>query len=317
MKPDILVVNPHMPHVLAALEEAFTLHNLHGAEDRAERMKELAPKIRGLASTAFSACDRELIDALPNLEIISHLGVGYDTVDVGHALSRNITVTHTPDVLNDEVANTAILLLLSAARRFVEYDRYVRDGLWEKEGNPPLTHGIAGRKIGIVGFGRIGKTIAEKLNAFGCEAVYHGRHEQTDQPNRYYADLAEMARDCYALIVVTPGGAETHHLISREVIEAIGPDGALVNIARGPVVDEKALIACLQDGSLGYAALDVFEDEPHVPESLRKMDNVVLQPHQGSATVETRRAMGDLVVDNLKAFFSGKGPLTPVPEMGR
>jgi len=317
MKPDILVVSPYMPHVLDALEEEFTLHNLYGAEDQAERLKEIAPKIRGLASTAFADCDRALIDALPNLEIISHLGVGYDTVDVGHALSRGIAVTHTPDVLNDEVANTTVLLLLSAARRFVEYDRYVREGRWEKEGNPPLTHGIAGRRVGIVGFGRIGKTIAEKLKAFHCEVVYHGRREQADQPYRYYADLVEMARDSYALVVITPGGAETFHLISRQVMEAIGPEGVLVNVARGSVVDEKALIACLGEGKLGYAALDVFEEEPHVPEALRRMDNVVLQPHQGSATVETRRAMGDLVVDNLRSFFSGKPPLTPVPEMGR
>ncbi|WP_210164930.1 2-hydroxyacid dehydrogenase [Afifella pfennigii] len=315
MKPEILVVSAHMPHVLTVLREEFLLHDLRDAENPAARLQEIGPSIRGLASTAFAAADKPLIDALPNLEIISHLGVGYDTVDVAHALSRGIAVTHTPDVLNDEVANTAILLLLSAARRFVEYDRYVRAGRWEEEGDPPLTHGIAGRKVGIVGFGRIGKTIAEKLKAFHAEIVYHGRREQKDQPYRYYADLRQMARDCYALVVITPGGAETHHLISGEVMEAIGPDGILVNVARGPVVDESALIAALQEGRLGYAALDVFEKEPHVPEALRKLDNVVLQPHQGSATVETRRAMGDLVVDNFRAFFAGRPLLTPVPEM--
>jgi lactate dehydrogenase-like 2-hydroxyacid dehydrogenase len=314
MKPDVLIVHRLMPHVMEALESAYQCHHLWKADDRDAMLAEVGPRIRGIATSGFVGADAALIDTCPNLEIISSFGVGYDTIDVGHARTRGVIVTNTPDVLNDEVANTAVALLLAVARRIVAYDRYVREGLWEREGDPPLTTGLAGKTIGMLGFGRIGQVIAKKLGVFHCEVVYHARSEKPDQPYRYYPDLVEMARDCLALIVIVPGGSATRCLVDRKVMDALGPQGILINVARGTCVDEPALIAALKEGRLGAAGLDVFEDEPHVPEALIGMDQVVLLPHQGSATVETRKAMGDLVVDNLAAHFAGKPVLTPVPE---
>jgi lactate dehydrogenase-like 2-hydroxyacid dehydrogenase len=314
MKPDVLIVHRLMPHVMEALESAYQCHHLWKADDRDAMLAEVGPRIRGIATSGFVGADAALIDTCPNLEIISSFGVGYDTIDVGHARTRGVIVTNTPDVLNDEVANTAVALLLAVARRIVAYDRYVREGLWEREGDPPLTTGLAGKTIGMLGFGRIGQVIAKKLGVFHCEVVYHARSEKPDQPYRYYPNLVEMARDCLALIVIVPGGSATRCLVDREVMDALGPRGILVNFARGSCVDEPALIEALKEGRLGAAGLDVFEDEPHVPEALIAMEQVVLLPHQGSATVETRKAMGDLVVDNLAAHFAGKPVLTPVPE---
>ena len=310
MKPNVLLVSQMMPHVVAALDAAYNVHRLFEAGDRDAYLGEVGGAIRGIAT--FGQADRSIIDACPNLEIISSFGVGYDGVDVERAKSRGIIVCNTPGVLNDEVANTAIALLLATTRRIVAYDRWVRDGRWLAEGDPPLTNGLADKTIGIIGLGRIGMAIAEKLAVFHCDIVYHARNRRDDQPYRYFADLVEMAGACAALIVITPGGAGTRHIINRAVLDALGPDGTLINVARGSVVDEEALVAALAEGRLGAAGLDVFANEPHVPEALMGMDNVVLLPHQGSATVETRRAMGDLVVDNLAAHFAGKPPLTPV-----
>ncbi|HEX2256212.1 MAG TPA: 2-hydroxyacid dehydrogenase [Afifellaceae bacterium] len=312
MKPDVLVVHRLMPHVMEALESAYECHPLWKADDRDSLLAEIGPRVRGIATSGFVGADAALMDACPKLEIISSFGVGYDTIDVAHARKRGVIVTNTPDVLNDEVANTAVALLLVVARKIIAYDRYVRGGRWEREGDPPLTTGIAGKKIGILGFGRIGQVIAEKLAVFHCEVVYHARNERPGLPYRYYGDLVEMARDCLALIVIVPGGAATRCLVDRKVMDALGPQGILINVARGSCVDEPALVAALQEGRLGAAGLDVFDDEPHVPEALFEMDQVVLLPHQGSATVETRKAMGDLVVDNLAAHFTGNPPLTPV-----
>ena len=310
MKPNVLLVGQMMPHIMAALDAAYNVHRLHEAGDRDAFLGEVGGSIRGFATPGQA--DRLLMDACPNLEIISSFGVGYDGVDAQYAKSRGIIVCNTPDVLNDEVANTAISLLLATTRRIVAYDRYLRDGRWVAEGDPPLTRGLAGKTVGILGLGRIGTTIAQKLAVFHCDIVYHARNRRDDQPYRYFADLVEMAGACDAIIVITPGGAGTHHIINRAVLDALGQDGTLINVARGSVVDEEALVAALAQGRLGAAGLDVFANEPHVPEALMAMDNVVLLPHQGSATVETRRAMGDLVVDNLAAHFAGKPPLTPV-----
>jgi lactate dehydrogenase-like 2-hydroxyacid dehydrogenase len=314
MKPEVLVVHRLMPHVMEALEGAYRCHHLWKAEDRDRFLAEVGPRVRAIATSGFTGADARLMDACPRLEIISSFGVGYDTIDARHAARRGIVVTNTPDVLNDEVANTAVALLLAVARKIVAYDRYVRAGRWQREGDPPLTTGLAGKRIGIVGFGRIGQVIATKLAVFHCEIVYHARNERPDQPYRWYRDLTGMARDCLALIVIVPGGAATRCLVGRETMDALGPQGILINVARGSCVDEPAMVAALAEGRLGGAGLDVFEDEPHVPEALFKMDQVVLLPHQGSATMETRKAMGDLVVDNLAAHFAGQPVLTPVPE---
>ena len=308
-KPTMLLLGTVSDRVRGRLEEAFEV--LEASAGRAPDGR--AEDVAGVV-VAHGACDRDFIDSVPNAKVIANFGVGYDSIDAEHAAERGIIVTHTPDVLNDEVANTAILLLLATDRRLIEFDAYVREGTWAEKGAAPLTRGVRGKTVGIVGLGRIGRTIAEKLTAaFGAEIAYHSRSEK-DAPYRYYADLVAMARDSDALIVITPGGPATEKLISREVMEALGPEGTLVNVARGTVVDEAAMIDLLSSGGLGRAGLDVFEREPHVPEGLTKLRNVVLAPHIGSATQETRDAMSDLMVDNAIAVTSGKPPLTPVPE---
>lgn len=255
-----------------------------------------------------------LMDQMPGLQMIANYGVGYDAIDVPAALERGIMVSHTPGVLNDEVANTAVMLMLAGLRNLVADEQYLRAGRWETEGSAPLSQGVRGRTVGILGLGRIGKATAEKLQVFGVEVVYNGRRPQDGVPYRFCADLTEMAREVDVLICIAPGGAATRHLINAEVIEALGPEGVLVNVGRGTVVDEAALIAALKAGKLGHAALDVFEHEPKVPIELLEMPNTTLLPHVGSATVETRQAMGDLAVDNLVSHLKDGTALTAVPE---
>ncbi len=270
--------------------------------------------IEGMAT--FGWAPAHVMDRMPRLKLVSSFGVGYDGVAADHAAKKGIIVTHTPNVLNDDVANTAIALILAVTRRIVAQDRYLRAGKWVSEGNAPLTRTIRGKTVGIVGLGRIGETIAHKLSVFQCRIVYHARTEK-DVEYDYFADLKEMAEASDILVVITPGGPETDKLIDKAVIEALGPEGTLINVARGTVVDEKEMVKALQDGRLGAAALDVFVDEPNVPEDLFALDNVVLTPHVASATEETRQAMADLVVENLVAFFDGKTPPAPVPECSK
>ncbi|NNJ76029.1 MAG: 2-hydroxyacid dehydrogenase [Anderseniella sp.] len=309
---DILLVSNMMPHIQEALEARHTLHRLYEADDKDAFLASVADKIEGVAT--MGKADADLIDALPSLKIIASFGVGYDGVNAAHAASRNVIATNTPDVLNDDVANMAVTLVLTCSRRFSEWERFARAGRWEKEGDPPLARAINGRKVGILGLGRIGKDIARKLDVFGCVIGYHGRSKQADQAYAFYDDLTDMARDCDFVIAICPGGDATKGIVNAQVLEALGPDGTFINVARGSVHDEDALIEALASGKLGYAGLDVFAAEPKIPEKLRALDNVTLQPHQGSATVETRRAMGDLVANNLLSFFDGKGAITPVAE---
>lgn len=311
MKPEIVVLRPYVPSVMAALEQDFVLHRMWEAEDTAGLLAE-AQAARGIATMGDVGDDASLMEALPNLEIVACMGVGVDAIDLAHARNNGIAVTYTPDVLNDEVANTAIALLLAVTRQVCLGDRYVREGRWLAEGPMALNRSVVGKRCGILGLGRIGKAIARRAETLGCEIAYHGRHEQRDQPYRYYADLVEMARDSDIVIVICPGGAATHGLVDRAVLDALGPQGVFVNVARGSVVDEPALVAALAEGRLGAAGLDVFAEEPKVPEALLTMENVVLQPHVGSATIETRTAMCQLVLDNLRAHFAGQPLLTPV-----
>ena len=255
----------------------------------------------------------EVMAALPNLKIISSFGVGYDSIDAEGAAARGILVCHTPDVLNNEVADTAIMLWLAVAKEMVPAEAWARTGAWEQEGNYPLARSVRGRKLGILGLGRIGATIAGMAEMFDAEVVYHSRTQKVSQ-YRYCPDLVEMAREVDVLVVITPGGAGTRHLVNRDVLDGLGPEGILINIARGSVVDEAALIKALEEGRLGGAGLDVFEREPHIPDALKAMKNVVLLPHIGSATVETRAAMGALVCDNLEAWAKDGSVITPVPE---
>lgn len=310
MKPELVMVGPMMPHVMEALDNDFTVHRLWEAADRATLLKQVAGKVRAIATSGHLGADAAMMDALPKLEIISCYGVGVDAIDLKHAAGRKIIVTNTPDVLNDDVANMAIALLLATSREICNGDRYVREGKW-LNGAMHLTRAIRGRQLGILGLGRIGKDIARKAEAFDMKIAYHGRRKQ-DVPFRFYDDLVEMARDSDYLVAICPGGAATDKIVNRAVLDAVGPEGVFINVARGSVVDEPALVAALQEGRLGGAGLDVFAEEPKVPEALLKMEQVVLQPHAASATHETRRAMGDLVVDNLRAHFAGKPVLTAV-----
>ncbi len=312
MKPEILMMGPMMPHVEAALDDAYTVHRLHEAADRDVLLAEAGPRIRGIATDGHLGASAEVMDRLPALEVIACYGVGTDAIDLGHARTKGVTVANTPGVLNDDVANLAVALVLATSRHLVANDAYVRQGRWTAEGAPPLSRGLRGRKVGILGLGRIGKDIAEKLTVFGCPIAYHGRREQEGVGYEYFADLTEMAAAVDFLVAICPGGPSTDRIVNADVLAALGPEGTFINVARGSVHDETALIAALLNGTLGMAGLDVFADEPRVPEALMKMDKVILQPHQGSGTVETRRAMGDLVVENLRRHFAGEPVATPV-----
>lgn len=313
-KTEILMTAPMMPIVIEALDRAFTLHRLWEQADSAAFLREAGPRIRGVAtSTLYGRTDAALFDQLPNVEIVSSVGVGYDNVDAAEAAKRGIVVTNTPDVLNDEVADLTIGLLLATLRKIPQADRYLRAGQWLKAAFP-LSSTLRARKVGIVGLGRIGKAIAKRLEGFDVSIAYHGRTQQKDIAYSYHPTLIGLAEASDVLIVITPGGASTKHMVNAEVLKALGPNGVLINVARGSVVDERALIEALKSGTILSAGLDVFEDEPRVPQELIDMEHVVLLPHIASASVHTRNAMGKLVADNLISWFEGKGPLTAVPE---
>lgn len=274
---------------------------------------EMRQSVRGVA--AMTSVDAAFIDALPNLEIIANFGVGYDAVDAKHAATRGIMVTNTPDVLTEEVADTALALLLNTLRELTRAEKWLRDGRWVKDGPYPLSKTtLRGRRAGIVGMGRIGKAIAHRLEAFGVPVAYHNRREVDGLAYPYFPTLASLAEDVDTLISVAPGGAATEKMINAEILSALGSNGVFVNIGRGSTVDEAALAAALTSGTIMAAGLDVFADEPRVPQALLDAPNTVLLPHIGSASVHTRNAMADLVVDNLIAWFSQGKPLTPVPE---
>lgn len=310
-KPSILIVGELAPKVMQALEDAYETHRYWEAEDKKKLLSDLSGAVTGIATTGHYGADAAMIEALPKLEIISCYGVGVDAIDLEAAKKAGVTVTNTPDVLTDDVANLAVLLTLACSRDFVQCHDYARRQEWEVKGEYPLTKSVRGARAGIIGLGRIGLDIAEKLSAFGMEICWHGPRPKPDAPYVYVSDLIQMARECDYLVVACPGGAATHHVVNADVLEALGPEGTLINISRGSCVDEQALIAALQAGKIGAAGLDVFEDEPRIPEALRQSDRVTLQPHAGSATVNTRGAMGDLVIENLSLHYAGKPVKTP------
>jgi hydroxypyruvate reductase len=311
MKPEILVTGPMYPPTLAKLDETYTTHKLFQSKDRDALVASLADRITAVASSNSGGIDGATIAKLPKLKVISHFGVGYDTVDVAAAKARGVTVTNTPDVLTEEVADLAMGLLYAAVRRIPQGDRYVREGKWLK-GAMALTESLQGKTLGIVGMGRIGQAIARRAAASNMKIAYQGPRRKADLPYAYHADPVALAKATGMLMVACPGGEATRGLVSRAVIDALGPTGFIVNIARGSVVDEPALLEALQRGRIAGAGLDVFADEPRVPEAFFALDNVVLQPHVASATHQTRTAMGQLVIDNLAAHFAGKPLLTPV-----
>lgn len=310
---EILQTGPLMPFIRRQLDANFTVRELRAAADPDALLAELGPRLRGIAAGSHSLIGRSLFERLPKLEIVANFGVGYDSIDAAEAGRRGIVVTNTPDVLTEEVADLTLGLLIAAVRRIPQADRFLRDGRWLK-GPFPLGPTLRTRKVGIVGLGRIGRAIARRLEAFGLSVAYHGRRRQEDAPYRYYPRLHDMAQDVDTLVAVAPGGEATRHLIGAEVLKALGPQGVVVNVGRGSVVDETALIQALSDGTILAAGLDVFEDEPNVPAALIAMENAVLLPHVGSASVHTREAMGQLMVDNLLSWFAGRGPITPVAE---
>jgi lactate dehydrogenase-like 2-hydroxyacid dehydrogenase len=311
----VLMTNPMMPLIEERLRERFTVHMLPSEAEAAAFFAEHGQEIGGVATGgAHRLVGAKLFDGLPNLRIVANFGVGYDNVDAKEAGRRGIVVTNTPDVLNEEVADTALGLLIATVRELPQADRYLRAGKWTERPYRLTPGTLRGRTVGIVGMGRIGQAIARRIEGFGLPVVYHSRNPQGGVAYRHYPKLLDMAREVDTLIVIVPGGPATKNLIDAEVLAALGPQGVLINIARGSVVDEPALIEALQNRTIMAAGLDVFAAEPHVPPALIAMEHVVLLPHVGSASEHTRRAMGQLVVDNLLAWASGKPPLTPVPE---
>jgi len=311
-KIDVIAAGTLPAKTSASLKEAFNVHELHEGESITP---EVAAVARGLARGNHFPVTTAIIDALPNLEMVANFGVGYDGIDLATCAARGIVVTNTPDVLTEEVADTTLGLLLMTVRELDKAQDHLRAGKWATEGTYPLTRAtMRDRKVGIAGLGRIGIAIARRLEAMLVPVVYHNRSKRDDAPYPYYADILEMAKDVDTIVSVLPGSDATYKLIDAKVLKALGPRGVFVNIGRGSAVDEPALIAALKDGTIMAAGLDVFADEPNVPEELIALSNAVLLPHVGSGSVFTRDGMGELCVDNLKSWFSEGKPLTPVPE---
>jgi lactate dehydrogenase-like 2-hydroxyacid dehydrogenase len=310
-KKEVLLVGPLKPVVVNGLESACTLHKAVAAKD-GEAFVAAHGHVRAVACSATTELlPGSFMARFPDLQIVSTFGVGYDHVDVGWAAAHGVTVTNTPNVLTEEVADTAIGLLLCTVREFPQAERFVRAGKWTARGYPLSRATLRNRTVGLLGMGAIGQAIARRLDAFGVPVAYHGRHRR---PYRYYGTLIDMARDVDVLLAIVPGGSGTANMIDAAVLDALGPDGILINMARGSVVDEPALIKALEEKRIMSAGLDVYAREPEVPPELIAMDNVVLFPHLGSASDYTRQQMDQLVVDNILAWAAGKPPLTPVPE---
>ena len=314
-KVDLLVYGPHKPIVSNGFSDQFVLHPFETTGDLERLTSAVAERIRGIAITYNSVRgDAKTLTRFPKLEIVSTFGVGYDHVDANYAREHDIMVTNTPDVLTEEVADLALGLLISTLREFVKADRYIRESNWTRRSFPLSPGSLRDRKVGMVGMGRIGQAIARRLEASLVPVVYHTRNPVAGLSYQHYPDLMEMVKAVDTLVLILPGGPSTTKMINAEVMKALGPRGVIINVARGTVVDEQALIAALKSGTILAAGLDVFEKEPNVPDELKALPNVVLLPHIGSASVVTRNAMDQLVVDNLKAWFAGKPPISPVAE---
>jgi lactate dehydrogenase-like 2-hydroxyacid dehydrogenase len=312
-KVNILQVGPYPAWDVEALEQTFILHRYFEASDKQVFLAECADSVRGIATRGELGASREMIEALPNLEIISVYGVGYDAVDLDAARQRGIRVTNTPDVLTKDVADLAVAMMLAAARGIIGADSWVRSGSWERKGLYPLQTQVHGKRVGILGLGKIGCEVAKRCAAFNMDIAYTDlKPVELASEWEFIANAEALAERSDFLVVTATGGPKTRHLVNASVIEALGPNGMLINVSRASNIDESALLDALEAKTLGYAALDVFEGEPQVNSRFLKLDNVLLQPHHASGTVETRKAMGKLVRDNLIAHFAGKDLLTPV-----
>ena len=309
----VLQVGPLKPSLAQTLKDDYAAYVLPDEDAaREEFLASHGGEVRAIVTSGRTGADAALMAALPNLGAIVNFGVGYDTIDVDAAAARGVGVSNTPDVLNDCVADTAVGLMIDTLRHFSASDRYVRAGRWPVDGSYPLTRQVSSTRVGIIGLGRIGSAIAKRLSAFGCTISYHNRHEVEGSPYTYVGSPVELAAAVDVLIVSAAGGAGTEQLVSSDVLDALGSGGYLINVARGSVVDEQALVSALADGRLAGAGLDVFADEPDVPTALLSMDNVVLLPHVGSGTVETRAAMEELTLRNLAGFLESGQLVTPV-----
>jgi len=313
MPDDIIITAPLPDFLYNPLQTDYRCHDYFAAKDKPGLLAAGGAAIRGLVQGGGTVTPTTLLDALPKLEIISVFGVGYDGVPVEYCRARGVKVTNTPDVLTDDVADVAVGLIMMTGRGFVRLNRFVHAGGWLKRG-PELTTKLGGRTVGILGLGRIGKAIAERVTAMGMQVAYTGRRPQ-DVPYRFIPDLTALAAASDFLVVACPGGAVTKNMVNADVLAALGKKGTIVNIARGSIIDEPALVKALAGGTIKAAGLDVFADEPNIPPALLAMDNVVLLPHVGSATHETRKAMGDLCKANLDAWFAGKPLPTLIPEL--
>jgi lactate dehydrogenase-like 2-hydroxyacid dehydrogenase len=315
-KPALLNTGPMMALIEEGTAKDFEVHRLHEVGDQEALLRKIGPAVRAICTGSHTGVktDEAMMALCPGLQIIGNFGVGYDTIEVPAAARRGIVITNTPDVLTEEVADTTLGLLLATVREFYDAEKWLRDGRWPKEAEYRLTASLRDRTVGIAGFGRIGKAIARRLEAFGLGVSYFGRKPQAGVSNRYYDDLVAMARAIDTLILVIPGGPTTANLVNAAVLEALGPRGILINMARGSVVDEAALLAALRARKILRAGLDVYVGEPNINPAFLELDNVTLLPHVGSGSIYTRSAMGQLVVDNLVAFAEGKPPKTPVPE---
>jgi len=311
MKPEVLLIGTMMPELEARLDADYTVHRLAQASDKEAFLAEVGPRVRGIVTGGVTGASRALMERLPHLGIVAVNGIGTDAVDLAYARAQGIRVTTTPNVLTDDVADMAMALLLATSRQICEGDRYVRQGLWGRQGLP-LARKVTGKKLGIVGLGRIGRAVARRAEGFGMPIAYTDVTEIPGVHYRRIPDLLALAEWAEILVVAAAGGPQSRGIVNAAVLEALGPDGILINVARGSIVDEPALVAALEGKRIGGAGLDVFVDEPKVPEALWRMDNVVLQPHRASATVETRIAMGELVLANLAAHFDGREPPTAV-----
>ncbi len=310
MKKTILALHSMLPPEMKELEKDFEVLKLWKEADPEAALQAYKNNIVAILTVAGGmAVTRRMIEGLPNLELITQFGVGVDNIDLDAAAERHVAVTNTPDIVTADTADTALALILATLRRIVEADVCVRTGGWRPF---PMGAALSGKIVGIIGLGRIGYAIAKRCEAFDMRVIYHGRREQKDKPYQYYADLPQMAAACDILVAACPGGAETMHLVNHRILKALGPNGYLINIARGSVVKTEDLLIALSNKDIAGAGLDVYENEPDVPEALKSMDNVVLLPHIGTATLETRTEMGRLVISNIRAHFEGKALITPL-----
>lgn len=313
MKPEILMMGKMMPHVMEALETSYHVHRYWETPDKAVLLSSIAPRVRAVATNGGIGLRGELMAALPKLELVAVYGVGLDAVDLVQAKERGIFVTTTPDVLTDDVADMALALMLAVSRQIVQYDAYVRSGEWSKKGEPTLTRKVSGKQVGILGMGRVGRALATRLSALSMKIAYLDIYRDIALTHEPIDTLIALAAMSDYLIVTAAGGAQTHKIVNTEVFAAMKPESYLINVSRGSIVDEQALVEALQSGKIAGAGLDVFYSEPNPNPALFTMPNVVLQPHMASGTLESRHAMGDLVIRNLEAHFAGKPLLTPLP----